>query len=77
MWQGRFFDRAVRTVKEYHEKVEYIHLNPVKPGGVAGSSGLNLSLQVKGRLLAEEEILRPQSNLRTSTEEREPNRAQE
>jgi|SRR5215469_4829296 len=28
--QGRFFDRALRTVKEYHEKLEYIHLNPVK-----------------------------------------------
>jgi len=24
LWQGRFFDRALRTV-EYHEKVEYIH----------------------------------------------------
>ena len=32
LWQGRFFDRALRTVKEYHEKVEYIHLNPVKRG---------------------------------------------
>jgi len=32
LWQGRFFDRALRTVKEYHEKVEYIHLNPVKCG---------------------------------------------
>ncbi len=44
LWQGRFFDpaplpmnvfvagrrRALRTVKEYDEKVEYIHLNPVK-----------------------------------------------
>ena len=30
--QGCFFDRAVRTVREYHEKVEYIHLNPVKAG---------------------------------------------
>jgi putative transposase len=30
--QGRFFDRALRTVREYHEKVEYIHLNPVKAG---------------------------------------------
>ena len=26
----RYFDRAPRTVKEYQEKVEYIHLNPVK-----------------------------------------------
>jgi len=32
LWQGRFFDRALRTVKEHHEKVEYIHLNPVKRG---------------------------------------------
>jgi hypothetical protein len=23
--QPRFFDGAMRTVKEYHEKVEYIH----------------------------------------------------
>ena len=30
--QGRFFDRALRTVREYHEKVEYIHFNPVKAG---------------------------------------------
>ncbi len=30
LWQGRFFDRALRTVKEYHETVEYIHLNPVR-----------------------------------------------
>jgi putative transposase len=32
LWQPRFFDRAIRTVKEYHEKVEYIHLNPVRAG---------------------------------------------
>jgi len=32
LWQGRFFDRALRTVKEYHEKLEHIHLNPVKRG---------------------------------------------
>jgi len=32
LWQGRFFDRALRTVKEYNEKVEYIHLNPVRAG---------------------------------------------
>jgi putative transposase len=30
--QPRFFDRALRTVREYHEKVEYIHLNPVRAG---------------------------------------------
>ncbi len=32
LWQARFFDRALRTVKEYNERVEYIHLNPVKAG---------------------------------------------
>jgi hypothetical protein len=32
LWQGRFFDRALRTVKEYNRAVEYIHLNPVKAG---------------------------------------------
>ncbi len=32
LWQGRFFDHAVRTAKEYHETVEYIHGNPVKAG---------------------------------------------
>ncbi|MGO8817758.1 MAG: REP-associated tyrosine transposase [Terriglobia bacterium] len=32
LWQPRFFDRALRTVKEYQDKVEYIHLNPVRAG---------------------------------------------
>ncbi len=32
LWQGRFFDRALRTVKEYGETVGYIHLNPVRRG---------------------------------------------
>lgn len=32
LWQIRFFDRALRTVKEYLDKVEYIHLNPVRRG---------------------------------------------
>jgi REP-associated tyrosine transposase len=32
VWQRRFFDRALRTVKEYKEKVAYIHHNPVKAG---------------------------------------------
>lgn len=35
--QGRFFDRALRRVKEYNEKVEYIYLNPVKAGLVQRS----------------------------------------
>ncbi len=34
LWQGRFFDRALRTVKEYMETVEYIHWNPVRRGWV-------------------------------------------
>ena len=29
LFQGRFFDRALRTVKEYNDKVAYIHGNPV------------------------------------------------
>ena len=32
LWQERFFDHALRTVRDYHEKIEYIHLNPVKRG---------------------------------------------
>jgi REP element-mobilizing transposase RayT len=32
LWQGPFFDRALRTVKEYLETVEYIHMNPVRRG---------------------------------------------
>jgi REP element-mobilizing transposase RayT len=32
LWKGRFFDRVLRTVKEYTETVEYIHLNPVRRG---------------------------------------------
>jgi len=32
LWQPRFFDRALRTVKEYYENVEYIHPNPVRAG---------------------------------------------
>jgi REP-associated tyrosine transposase len=34
-WQPRFFDRALRTVKGYHEKVKYIHQNPVEAGLVS------------------------------------------
>jgi hypothetical protein len=33
--QPRFFDGALRTLKEYKEKVEYIHLNPVRAGLVS------------------------------------------
>ena len=34
-WQPRFFDWALRTVKEYDEKVKSIHQNPVKAGLVS------------------------------------------
>jgi len=45
LWQPRFpsaglracFDRALRTIREYNEKVEYIHLNPVRAGLVSRS----------------------------------------
>jgi hypothetical protein len=30
--QLRFFDRPLRTVQEYNEKAQYIHLNPVRAG---------------------------------------------
>jgi putative transposase len=43
LWQGRFFDRALRNVSEYHEKIEYIHLNPVKRGLVAKPEEWNWS----------------------------------
>ena len=36
LWQPRFFDRALRSVREYNEKVEYIHLNPVRAGLISG-----------------------------------------
>jgi len=32
LWQARFYDRALRTVKEYHGALSYIHFNPVKRG---------------------------------------------
>ena len=32
LWQERYFDHAVRTVKDYCKTVEYIHLNPVRRG---------------------------------------------
>jgi REP element-mobilizing transposase RayT len=32
VWQGRFFDRVLRTIKEYWETVDYIHMNPVRRG---------------------------------------------
>jgi putative transposase len=31
-WQLRYFDRAIRTVKEYQDALQYMHFNPVKRG---------------------------------------------
>jgi putative transposase len=47
LWQERFFDRALRTVKEYHEKVEYIHLNPVRRGLVQSPEDWRWSSRVE------------------------------
>ena len=35
LWQPRFSDGALRSVKEYNEKVEHIHLKPVRAGLVS------------------------------------------
>jgi hypothetical protein len=35
LWPPRLFDRALRTVKQYNEKVEYVRLNPVRAGLVS------------------------------------------
>ncbi len=40
--EGRFFDRALRTVKEYPETVEYIPMNPVRGGLVNPNSSLGV-----------------------------------
>lgn len=34
LWQPRYFDRVMRTVREYHETLEYMHLNPMRKGFV-------------------------------------------
>ena len=47
MWQARFFDRALRTAKEYNNKVEYIHLNPVN-GGIGSAGGRMAVVQRAG-----------------------------
>lgn len=38
LWQPRYFDRVMRTVKEYHETLEYMHLNPVRKGLVGSAA---------------------------------------
>lgn len=47
LWQERVFDRAPRTVREYHEKVEYIHLNPVRRGLVVSAEDWKWSSMVE------------------------------
>ena len=32
MWQHQYWDRFVRDEKEFAERLEYMHLNPVKKG---------------------------------------------
>ncbi len=32
LWHLRYFDRIMRTVKEFHETIDYMHLNPVRSG---------------------------------------------
>jgi hypothetical protein len=36
LWQPRLLDRALRTVQEYSEKVEHIHLNPSRQAWCGG-----------------------------------------
>jgi putative transposase len=58
LWQGRFFDRALRTVKEYNETVEYIHLNPVRRGlvGRAGDWEWSSFHEYAGRTAEEQDV---------------------
>ncbi len=32
LWQHQFWDRFVRQTKEYHDRLAYVHLNPVRKG---------------------------------------------
>jgi putative transposase len=70
LWQPRFFDRALRSVKEYNEKVQYIHLNPVRASLVKGAEDWpwssvhdytgSLSTEVSAnRILAVDRVLLP------------------
>jgi len=34
LWQSRYYDHAIRNVREYQERLNYMHLNPVR-GGLA------------------------------------------
>jgi putative transposase len=30
LWQSRYYDHAIRSVKEYHDTLTYMHFNPVR-----------------------------------------------
>ena len=32
LWQARYYDHAIRTVREFHDTLNYMHLNPVRKG---------------------------------------------
>ena len=32
LWQPRYYDHAIRDVKEYHDTLSYMHFNPVRQG---------------------------------------------
>ena len=32
LWQHQYWDRFVRHAKEFHERLEHMHLNPVRKG---------------------------------------------
>ncbi len=36
VWQDESFDRIVRDLKELHEKINYMYMNPVKAGLIEG-----------------------------------------
>jgi len=38
-WQKRYYDRNVRNEQEFHEKLRYLHRNPVKRGLVPAAEG--------------------------------------
>jgi len=38
LWQARYFDHILRRVRDFSEKLDYIHRNPVEAGLVAAST---------------------------------------
>ena len=39
LWQPRYYDHAIRDVKEHHDTLSYIHFNPVRKGLVQKPKG--------------------------------------